>query len=489
MDMNNRKMMSIDERRKKRWDEFAKLSGDDSKVNLKFEVRVAYDIGNSEPVRFVVSNGELSVGFLKNYVINQHLNDRKLEIGQEEFAYRRNNMRLIFNGIELKDDDRTMNQVFRPCREDKVHCGIAVIPKLLSNEEEEEEEKQQQQQQVKVEKKEEHIEEQKTNEIPPPSAPTSSGGGRHETDSFLVNLQRLQLQALTQIDQWRQRAQYFANVDPTESARARSLSRDWENRLGELNTLVWNYYHEMMSNASGMMLDSVINGQQQQQQQPAVVAAVGGENNNGNNRFFANQILIFIDIRLLLKLGLLVLILSQDGGKERMLFLIACACIVYMYQTRLFEIMIRGRIGNENNNVAQQQQQQQPQDQQEQQQQVAAPSMFSPTSTIELFRTHFIAGVIRRNTNEWWERLYDTAYIILGFTLSFLPMWRPHTIEEEEEELTPLIPVAAPDDMDIVEEKEEEEEKKEEDELEDDNIYGNENQTGLRRRRPHRVED
>jgi hypothetical protein len=259
---------------------------------------------------------------------------------------------------------------------------------------------------------------------------------------------------------------------------------------------------------SGMMPDSVITNnnnttvENQQQETPV--------ENGENNRRFAYQILIFIDIRLLLKLGLLVLILSQDGGKERMLFLIACACIVYMYQTRLFELLFRGRIGNDEN-AAQQQQQQEQAQQQQQQVQEEEPSIFSTRGITEHFRSHFIAGVIRRNTDEWWERIYDLAYIVLGFALSFLPMWRPHVSEDDD---VPFVPVAAPDEHDLEEkvdeteergekadETEEREEKvdeiiQEEGKVQEDTFdetehllpsenksNGNDEQTGLRRRR------
>ena len=443
----------------------------------------------------MVPNGDLQVGFLKTFVINQHLNDRKLEIDREEFEYRRNNMRLIFNGIELKDDERKINEIFTSSgEEEKVHCGIAVIPRVLSTKEKEEKEEEISDKTTTtttiLEQKEEK-EEEKTETM---------------TESDLANLQQLQIQALSQIDQWRQRAQYFEIIDPTESARARSLSRDWENRLSELNNIAWASYHQMMS---GMMPDSVITNnnnttvENQQQETPV--------ENGENNRRFAYQILIFIDIRLLLKLGLLVLILSQDGGKERMLFLIACACIVYMYQTRLFELLFRGRIGNDENAAQQQERAQQQQQQQQQQQEEEEPSIFSSRGIREHFRSHFIAGVIRRNTDEWWERIYDLAYIVLGFALSFLPMWRPHVSEDDD---VPFVPVAAPDEHDLeekvdeteergekVDETEEREEKvdeiiQEEGKVQEDTFdetehllpsenksNGNDEQTGLRRRR------
>ncbi len=430
----------------------------------------------------MVPNGDLQVGFLKTFVINQHLNDRKLEIDREEFEYRRNNMRLIFNGIELKDDEKKINEIFTTSEEDKVHCGIAVIPRVLSTKQEEKDEKEEKIPDKTTEQKEEKEEEEKTDTT--------------MTESDLANLQQLQIQALSQIDQWRQRAQYFEIIDPTESARARSLSRDWENRLSELNNIAWASYHQMMS---GMMPDSVITNnnnnttvENQQQETPV--------ENGENNRRFAYQILIFIDIRLLLKLGLLVLILSQDGGKERMLFLIACACIVYMYQTRLFELLFRGRIGNDEN-AAQQQQQQEQAQQQQQQVQEEEPSIFSTRGITEHFRSHFIAGVIRRNTDEWWERIYDLAYIVLGFALSFLPMWRPHVSEDDE---IPFVPVAAPEQdgeekVDETEEKVDEteeekvgetEEKVDETEEKVDETEPllpdeNNDDTGLRRRRPH----
>ncbi len=40
-------MESLEEKRRKRWEEFAKLSGGkNAKTSLKFEVRVAYDVSS-----------------------------------------------------------------------------------------------------------------------------------------------------------------------------------------------------------------------------------------------------------------------------------------------------------------------------------------------------------------------------------------------------------------------------------------------------------
>ena len=105
--------------------------------------------------------------------------------------------------------------------------------------------------------------------------------------------------------------------------------------------------------------------------------------------------------------------------------------------------------------------------------------------------------------------MYDVAYIVLGFALSFLPVWRPHTVEEDD-----FVPVAAPeddeqkveDDEQKVEDVEDDEQKIEDDEqkIEEDEteslLMGNENkdennngmgdeQTGLRRRRLHHSRD
>eukprot|EP00939_MAST-03C_sp_MAST-3C-sp1_P000086 g86.t1 len=240
-------------------------------------------------------------------------------------------------------------------------------------------------------------------------------------------LQQLTIQADSQRNQWRLRRRFYETTNAEESRRAGVIEQEWENRRIQLVQMGDGYY--------GRDGATSIEGSRS-----TGSYGLAANDNNNNNRAVDGgavndvpqqqqrgaRLMLFLDVRLLLKLALLVLILAQDGGTERLIFLIACACVVYMRQMRLLELMLRGRppaaaAANNNNrvvgvanggNAA------------------ADPATTAETNTVfSRFRTHFVSGVLRRSTGEWWEYMYDFAYAILGFVLSLIPTWRPHTLD------------------------------------------------------------